>query len=685
MRSAFVPEPVPRVPNAPRTPRRSVRACHGIGGICAVGGIAGWLLAGGVTALVAQNLPPSKSGFPITLTGHGTLISSQPLIADLGLSTDGTKSIVFGTVKGELHVIYKNGSGTWGEAPGFPVSLGGPINASPAVGNLENNGVPAIVCGYGSNSNLSQPGGVKAFRRDGTLLWSVASHDTIGNNGMPNGVPDPVVSTPAIADIDGDGKLEVVWGGLDFFLYVVDAATGAAKAGWPKFMRDTIWSSPVLHDIDGDGLPDIVIGVDAHNEGPPFNTPDGGCLHVLRFDSTQSCPDSNPVDCRAPTEVAGFPQCVDQTIFSSPAIGDIDGDGKPEIVHGTGTFWPNRAQKIYAWHCNGTPVAGWPVSIVGQSGAFNGPALADLNGDGKLDVVVTADNTESSSTFHVYAFKGDGTQLWVATPKDYFGATLSAGPPVVADVLGDGGLEVLVPTNGSVAVFSSTGALLTDDGTHPPGVFAFYTPTSLSGVAVGDLEDPSAPGAKIEVVAVSGADFPNANNTLINVWNPISRSSVPPWGMFHQGISRLGVVPGTPGCSGGCTVATPGLKFFTLTPCRVADTRNPNGPQGGPALHNGTQRVFPIGGLCGVPASAQAVSFNVTVTGPTGVGVLRFGPGSCNNLPLTSTINFSAGQTRANNAVLSLATDGTGGLAVLPTVGGTGNVQLIIDVNGYFN
>jgi len=639
-----------------------------------------WLLAGWTAGLAAQqpNLPPNKPGFPIILNGHGTPQSSQPLIADLGLTADGTKSIVFATFKGELHVIYKNGSGVWGEAPGFPVALGGPINSSPAVADLEGTGAPDIVCGYGSNMDLTQPGGVKAFRRNGSLLWSVVTH--IGSHG----VPDAVVSTPAIADIDGDGKLEVVFGSFDMYVYVVDGATGANKPGWPKFLRDTIWSSPVLHDIDGDGLPDVVIGVDAHMEGPPYNNPDGGCLHVLRFDSTQTCPDSNPAHCLPPTEIAGFPKCVDQTLFNSPAIGDIDGDGKPEIVTGTGTFYPNRLEQIYAWHCDGTPVAGWPVSIQGQSGIFNGPALADIDGDGVLDVLVTADNTESSSTFHLFAFDGNGTQLFVATPKEFGGATLSAGPPVVADVLGDGGLEILVPTNTSVAVFSATGALLTDDGTHPPGVYAFYTPNGLSGVAVGNLSDPSVPGAKIDVVAVSSADFPTGNNTMVNVWNPVNRSSIPAWGQFHQGPQRLGVVPGTPGCSGSCAVSPVGRKFYTLPPCRIADTRNANGPQGGPILNSGQRRFFPVGGVCGVPQGAHAVSANVTVTGPSALGHLTFGPGTCVNLPLTSTINFGAGQTLANNAIFSLASDGSGGLAVVPTVPG-GSVQLIIDVNGYFN
>src|SRR5258708_2774783 len=171
------------------------------------GTVSALLLAGCGAGLAAQNLPPSKPGFPITLNGHGTLVGGQPLIANLGLTADGTKQIIFGTNKGELHVIYKNGSGVWGEAPGFPVSLGAPINSSPAVGDLEGNGIPVIVCGYGDATDLSKPGGVKAFRRDGTLLWSFLTFQYIGTGGS-----DPVVGTPAIGDVDGDGHLEVVFG-----------------------------------------------------------------------------------------------------------------------------------------------------------------------------------------------------------------------------------------------------------------------------------------------------------------------------------------------------------------------------------------------------------------------------------------------------------------------------------------
>jgi hypothetical protein len=131
-----------------------------------------------------------------------------------------------------------------------------------------------------------------------------------------------------------------------------------------------------------------------------------------------------------------------------------------------------------------------------------------------------------------------------------------------------------------------------------------------------------------------------------------------------------------------CTTATsPALDFYTLSPCRLVDTRNASGPLGGPALQAGGQRGFVLTGSCGVPADAKALSLNVTVLQPSAGGDLRLFPGD--QTPTTATaIHFSAGQTRANNAMLGLAGDGSGALNVLNDASGT--VHLIIDVNGYF-
>jgi hypothetical protein len=107
------------------------------------------------------------------------------------------------------------------------------------------------------------------------------------------------------------------------------------------------------------------------------------------------------------------------------------------------------------------------------------------------------------------------------------------------------------------------------------------------------------------------------------------------------------------------------MSFFTLEPCRLLDTRNPDGALGGPALQGGQNRSFVVtgAGSCGVPTSARALSLNVTVTGAEAAGYLTLHPGG-GPPPATSTINFASGQTRANNAIVLLPATGTGALGV---------------------
>lgn len=124
----------------------------------------------------------------------------------------------------------------------------------------------------------------------------------------------------------------------------------------------------------------------------------------------------------------------------------------------------------------------------------------------------------------------------------------------------------------------------------------------------------------------------------------------------------------------------PAPGFYTVSPCRVIDTRNPAGAYGGPALAPG-DRAFVIAGRCGVPAGAKAVALNLSVTLPTGSGALRLLPTGI-PVPGTTAINFSAGQTRTNNAILGL--DANGSLTVHTDLSAGATVQMILDVNGYF-
>jgi hypothetical protein len=123
-----------------------------------------------------------------------------------------------------------------------------------------------------------------------------------------------------------------------------------------------------------------------------------------------------------------------------------------------------------------------------------------------------------------------------------------------------------------------------------------------------------------------------------------------------------------------------GADFHTLTPCRIADTRDPNGTFGGPPLASGTVREFPIAGVCGVPLTAKAVAANLIAVGPTTEGYLTAYPAGA-LLPNASTLNFRAGIVRANNAILGLGTSGRVWIFCgMPS----GSTNFVLDVSGYF-
>lgn len=124
--------------------------------------------------------------------------------------------------------------------------------------------------------------------------------------------------------------------------------------------------------------------------------------------------------------------------------------------------------------------------------------------------------------------------------------------------------------------------------------------------------------------------------------------------------------------------------FFAILPCRVVDTRLPPGSRRGPALPANSTRVFPVtGGACAIPADARAVALNVTTVNEGDFGDLRLYPADT-ELPLASTINFSAGKARANNALTVLGTAGRIAVRNDMPPGSTATTNVVIDVSGYF-
>lgn len=122
------------------------------------------------------------------------------------------------------------------------------------------------------------------------------------------------------------------------------------------------------------------------------------------------------------------------------------------------------------------------------------------------------------------------------------------------------------------------------------------------------------------------------------------------------------------------------LDFYTIEPCRLYDSRLGLVP----LLSGVAKAIAATGGNCGIPAGARAVAANVTVIDPTGGGYATLYPGNYPQ-PGVSMVNFSAGGTRSNNAILPLATDGAGTLtALLSIAGANGSANLTIDVSGYY-
>ena len=132
---------------------------------------------------------------------------------------------------------------------------------------------------------------------------------------------------------------------------------------------------------------------------------------------------------------------------------------------------------------------------------------------------------------------------------------------------------------------------------------------------------------------------------------------------------------------GDLTLITPppvALRFVPLPPCRVADTRKPNGPFGGPQIPGGGTRDFIIpNSACGVPATAQAYSLNVAVVPSGPLGYLTVWPAG-QAQPVASTLNSLDGRIKSNAAIVPA---GSGGAV---TVFASNPTQVVLDINGYF-
>jgi IPT/TIG domain-containing protein len=289
----------------------------------------------------------------------------------------------------------------------------------------------------------------------------------------------------------------------------------------------------------------------------------------------------------------------------------------------------------------------------------------------------------ATGTFFISAQNTGTTTTSVQLSVDGTGLGISAAATVTARELVSNTVITVTRSGGNLILSDSFAASETSlyelsvSTTSPPPSIGAVTPStgptgggtsvSISGtnfhsglsVSIGGVSASVTSMTSTSISATTGAH--TAGTVHVVVTNSDSQSSTLP-----NGYTYISSPP----------TAT---KFYTLTPCRAIDTRNPAGPRGGPALAAGSTRTFSLTGTCGIPANASALAVNVTVTQGGRAGLLTAYPAG-SAMPLASLINYSAGQTRANNGVLPL---GSGSLSV-HCAQSAGTVHFILDVSGYF-
>jgi len=374
-----------------------------------------------------------------------------------------------------------------------------------------------------------------------------------------------------------------------------------------------------------------------------------------------------------PTALPGFP--VTYTITVSNA-GPARANGAAVVDE----FLASALNGV-TWTC----AASAGSSCASASGSGNIEAKVDLpaGGSATFRATGTLDATESG-TLTNYASVFPPAGIIDPNPANDEAADVDAiVSPVDLSITNTDGLSTAVPDQTIVytIVASNAGPKAVRGATVSDAVPAFLLSPAWTCVAAGGAAcTPGGTGDISDTVdlPVGGTVTYTLTATLIHTPPGLfNTASVSPPAGYGDTNPANNTVTDTD------VVLFPPTSFFTVPPCRVADTRRPGGPSGGPALAANTSRTFPVLGECGIPSTATAIAVNVTVVGETDAGDLRVYPAG-GTAPSSSTINFVVGKARANNAVIPLGVGGQISVRCDMPTGSKGQADFLFDVTGYF-
>ncbi len=373
----------------------------------------------------------------------------------------------------------------------------------------------------------------------------------------------------------------------------------------------------------------------------------------------------------------------------------LSADGNTALVGGFGDAGNAGAAWVFTrsggvWTQQGSKLVG--TGAVGQ--AFQGYSVS-LSADGNTALVGGYGDNGSAGAAWVFTRTG-GVWTQLGTKLVGTGAVGSAFQGVSVSLSSDGNTSIVGGYfdgggAGAAWVFTRSGGVFTQQGSKLVGGGA--AGTALQGISVslsangntaivGGYTDDGSVGATW-IFTRSGGSWTQQGSKLVGTGAVGQASQGASVALSGDGRTAIVGGPRDRAVAGAAWVfTTQGLRFHTVVPCRILDTRNAAGPLGGPPLQPGTSRSFPaLASACGIPSTAKALSVNVTVTQEAAPGYLQMYAAD-QPAPVTSVISFPAGKTRANNAIVGLPADGSGQVAVFDASAGT--VDFILDVNGYF-
>jgi outer membrane protein assembly factor BamB len=541
------------------------------------------------------NLRPDDTPPGLLLSGRQVLYGSTTIADVDGNSANGKEVLVLGG-DATLYVRRQDGAEFWEKKVSSctPANNEEQILTAPTVADVNGDGAPDVVVGYGTRSNACQ-GGISAFNgADGSLLWNypVPLHPSFPQNGSG------VLTTPSVADVDGQGDIVVAFGSNNLYFHVLNK-DGSLR--WRFFSMDTHHSSPAFADVNGDGTKEIIFGTDftpggqvCNPQNPLVPRPEdsAGFLYAFPADPVWT-PDpvcardgdllddqgQNGSDGR--NETIGFDKGwlwkvpLDQSVYSSPALTDIDNDGALEVIVGASCYYAGRGNWVKIF----TAASGALERTLNASNCvIASPAIGDINGDGKLEIVATVGSgfpgvdpnlrpithvptgpsDPRTNPGKVIAWSFDNpTPLWEITPKAPNGEqellTEATNSPIIADLDGNGSLEVALVVANSVTVLrGDTGAQLTASSASGAGSSLFMWAPNRSTPAVGDLDD----DGKLELVvgashdptgqpSLKGRAFLYAWRDFAGILGSPQGSGTPysaPWPMFKGNPAHTGLL-----------------------------------------------------------------------------------------------------------------------------------------------